>query len=113
MTWHMELPIALIAVWTALVLLRWDAARTWPRGHQKSGGLLPIARSILEEMKAADSHYGILSSGPISAEELLPVLAPLFHWGGVHALKWDFYCNSRVGHSHLKNRTASAPKITV
>lgn len=61
---------------------------------QSAEPLVTIARSILEEMKAADYHYGILSSGPISAEELLPVLAPLVDWGGLHALQWYFYSNS-------------------
>lgn len=69
------------------------SAATWSH-RSPPDSLLPVARSILEEMKAADYHYGILSSGPISAEELLPVLAPVFDWGGLDALQWYFYSNS-------------------
>lgn len=64
-------------------------------------------------MKAADYHYGILSSGPISAEELLPVLAPVFDWGGLDALQWYFYSNSARHLSQAIVRSRTDPTVNV
>jgi hypothetical protein len=64
-------------------------------------------------MKAADYHYGILSSGPISAEELLPVVAPVFDWGGLDALQWYFYSNSARHLSQAIVRSRTDPTVNV
>jgi hypothetical protein len=88
------------------------SAATWSHCNPPDS-LLPIARSILEEMKAADYHYGILSSGPISAEELLPVFAPVFDWGGLDALQWYFYSNSARHLSQAIVRSRTDPTVNV
>ena len=85
---------------------------TWSL-HNPPDSLLPIARSILDEMRAADYHYGILACGPISAEELLPVLAPVFDWGGLDALQWYFYSNSarHLSQAIVRSRTDPAANV--
>jgi hypothetical protein len=88
------------------------SAATWSHRNPPDS-LLPIARSILEEMKAADYQYGILSSGPISAQELLPVLAPVFDWGGLDALQWYFYSNSARHLSQAIVRSRTDPTVNV